>query len=75
MKYHTFETQQTDAEQFLVGMEHLLTKEQLRSFQELYEAQNFTYNNLPYPAWLVMKRGVLAQTQEAALDQVIYIYH
>ena len=56
-------------------MEHLLTKEQLRSFQELYEAQNFTYNNLPYQAWLVMKRGVLAQTQEAALDQVIYIYH
>ena len=39
-----------DAEWFLVGMEHLVTKEQLRSFQELYEAQNFTYINLPYQA-------------------------
>ena len=61
----------TDDNRFLVGMEHLLTKEELRSFQELYKAQNYSYNNLPYQAWLVMKRGILAQTQEAALDQVI----
>ena len=60
-----------DANCFLVGMEHLLTKVELSSFKELYAAHNYSYNNLPYQAWLVMKCGLLAQRQEAALDKVI----
>ena len=59
-----------DTQRFLGGMEHLLSKQELETFQELFPAGNLTYPNLPYQAWLVMKQGLIPQTQSAALDQV-----
>jgi hypothetical protein len=59
-----------DTQRFLGGMEHLLSKQELETFQELFPAGNLTYPNLPYQAWLVMKQGLIPQTQSAVLDQV-----
>ena len=57
-----------DAERFLVGFEHLLSKQELATFEKMYAAGDFSCPNLPYQSWLVLKRGLLPQTQEAAID-------
>ena len=59
-----------DAERFLVGFEHLLSKQELATFEKMYAAGDFSCPNLPYQSWLVLKRSLLPQTQEAAIDKV-----
>ena len=51
-----------DANHFLVGMEHLLIKKEFSSFQELFLAQNFSYNNLLYQACLVICKAWFSGT-------------
>ena len=57
-----------DAENFLVGFEHMLSKQELA--EKMYAAGDFSCPNLPYQSWLVLKRGLLPQAQEAATDKV-----
>ena len=64
-----------DSQRFLSGMEHLLSKQELETFQKLFASGNLTYHNLPYQAWLVLKQGLIPQAQSAALDQVTMIIH
>ena len=59
-----------DAECFLVGFEHLLSKQELTTFENMYAAGDFSCPNLPYQSGLVLKRGLLPLTQEAAIDKV-----
>ena len=59
-----------DAERFLVGFEHLLSKQELATFEKMYAAGYFSCPNLPYQSWLVLKHGLLPKAQEAVIDKV-----
>ena len=59
-----------EAESFLVGLENLLSKQELATYEKMYAAGDFSCPSLPYQSWLVLKCGLLPQTQEAAIDKV-----
>ena len=59
-----------DAKCFLVGLEHLLSKKELATFENMYADGDYSCPNLLYQSWLVLQHGLLPQAQEAALDKV-----